>query len=363
MVPASAFADQEHSGKGVSLSDSDESNSVASIESSQEAQIQDISENALVSKDASYDLASTMNLTIGKEEHEWIDSDLYGNSWGRYYFDVPSRQDITVSFNLGFPCSHGSFLIGIDDADDNSVYVDAFRGKSNTESMSYKEAVIHRTLDPGRYEISVFYIQSYHSKYSFESSGSLYVRVDLPNTKPAFDFRFKKRSAKSTWSGTGGNSWQYWTTAKQTWSSSNTKVAYFKNKNVKTITYNGIGETVITISQTECYDYRASSASYKLTIVPDKPTVKSVDPVKKGFKITWKKKSSKFASGYEVRYSLKSSMKKAKTKIVKGAGKNAKTIKSLKRNKRYYAQVRIYKKVSGKTYYSGWSKKKSVRTL
>ena len=52
----------------------------------------------------------------------------------------------------------------------------------------------------------------------------------------------------------------------------------------------------------------------------------------------------------------------AKIKTIKGYGHKYKKVKRLKAKKRYYVQVRTYKKVSGKNYYSGWSKIRSVRT-
>ena len=55
-------------------------------------------------------------------------------------------------------------------------------------------------------------------------------------------------------------------------------------------------------------------------------------------------------------------MKGAKTKAVKKASATKLVVKKLKANKRYYVQVRAYKKVSGKTYYSAWSKAKQVKT-
>ena len=55
-------------------------------------------------------------------------------------------------------------------------------------------------------------------------------------------------------------------------------------------------------------------------------------------------------------------MKSAKTVTVKGAKKTTKTIKKLKNKKTYYVQVRTYKSVDGKRYYSKWSKAKKVKT-
>jgi hypothetical protein len=62
-----------------------------------------------------------------------------------------------------------------------------------------------------------------------------------------------------------------------------------------------------------------------------------------------------------IRYSLKPSMAKAKTKNVVGGAKKSVKIKSLKSKRKYYVQIRAYKRVGGKKYYSAWSKKKAVK--
>ena len=76
----------------------------------------------------------------------------------------------------------------------------------------------------------------------------------------------------------------------------------------------------------------------------------------KRFKASWKKVSG--AKGYQVRYSLKKNMKGAKTKTVKATKA---TIKSLKRGKTYYVQVRAYKTSGGKKHYGSWSAKKKIK--
>ena len=67
-------------------------------------------------------------------------------------------------------------------------------------------------------------------------------------------------------------------------------------------------------------------------------------------------------SGYQIRYSTNKKFKKG-VKVVK-VGKNtlSKTLKKLKKKKRYYVQVRGYKKVSGKVVYGKWSSKRSAKT-
>ncbi len=68
--------------------------------------------------------------------------------------------------------------------------------------------------------------------------------------------------------------------------------------------------------------------------------------------------------GYQVRYSLKSNMKKAKTVKVADTAATNTVIKGLKAKKKYYyVQIRTYSAGDdGATYYSPWSGKKRVIT-
>ena len=66
-------------------------------------------------------------------------------------------------------------------------------------------------------------------------------------------------------------------------------------------------------------------------------------------------------SGYQIKYSKSKSMKGAKT-VTAGKSATSKKISGLKANTKYYVQVRAYKTVDGKKYYSDWSAKKSVKT-
>ena len=68
------------------------------------------------------------------------------------------------------------------------------------------------------------------------------------------------------------------------------------------------------------------------------------------------------ASGYQIRYCKKSSMKGATVKTVKAPEKNTLTIKKLSRKKKYYVQVRAYIKSGNKTAYGKWSKKRWFKT-
>ncbi len=104
-----------------------------------------------------------------------------------------------------------------------------------------------------------------------------------------------------------------------------------------------------------------NSATATTTVsAPAKTAISKVSKAKKAFTVKWKKKSG--VTGYQIRYSLKSSMKGSKTVTVKSAKTTSKKVSKLKKKKKYYVQVRTYKVVNGKTYWSGWSAKKSVKT-
>ena len=103
-----------------------------------------------------------------------------------------------------------------------------------------------------------------------------------------------------------------------------------------------------------------TAANAKAKAEPAKTLIKKLKAGKRSFTVTWKRVKSG-VTGYQVRYSLKKSMAKSKKKTVKSAKKKKLKVKKLKSKKRYYVQVRTYRKSGSKTVYSGWSKKKSVR--
>ena len=88
-------------------------------------------------------------------------------------------------------------------------------------------------------------------------------------------------------------------------------------------------------------------------------TITSVKAQSKAFTVKWKKKSS--ITGYQIQYSTNSKFKKGNKSIkIKSAKTVSKKITKLKVAKKYYVRVRTYKLVKKKSYYSSWSKKKSV---
>jgi hypothetical protein len=128
----------------------------------------------------------------------------------------------------------------------------------------------------------------------------------------------------------------------------------------------GKGYIVVTI--------KASEKNYTGTVVKKvkanpEPTTKKivvkttkiskVKKAKKKVAIKWKK--VKGVQGYEIRYSTKSSMKKALVKKVKkNTGQTILKVKKLKSVKAYYVQIRACKQIEKKSYYSQWSGKKKI---
>ena len=98
-------------------------------------------------------------------------------------------------------------------------------------------------------------------------------------------------------------------------------------------------------------------------MIPKGTSLLKVSSYKKGFSLGWKKQAAQ-TTGYEIAYSTDSSFSKKSTKIVP-VNKNkttSKLITKLKAGRKYYVRIRTYKTVTGKKYYSNWSKVKKITT-
>lgn len=103
--------------------------------------------------------------------------------------------------------------------------------------------------------------------------------------------------------------------------------------------------------QAEGYKYRYLNDNSKPQPVKG-TTIKRTIRIQNLAKITWKKVK---CDKYEIRYSQKKNMKNAK-KVNCGKNKTSLVIKKLKKNRKYYVQIRTK---SGKKY-SAWSKVKTI---
>lgn len=151
---------------------------------------------------------------------------------------------------------------------------------------------------------------------------------------------------------------------KLSYSSSNKKVATVDSKGKVNI--KGTGTCTITVKAKATDSYYEKKVKIALKIKPKKATLKSVKASKgKKMDIKWNKDTR--ASGYQIYYSTSKDFSSKNTKKVTVSGnKNvSKTIKSLKKGKKYYVKVRSYKtvKINGKNQklYGSWSKVKNIK--
>ena len=119
------------------------------------------------------------------------------------------------------------------------------------------------------------------------------------------------------------------------------------------VTVRGSAGKVIAASNYTVTYTNGTKYTYRIVAV-----TKLANSVSKTLKITYGKNAK--ATGYEIRYSLKSNMTGAKTIKVKGAAKVSANVTKLVKNKRYYVSVRCYKTVGKVTYYSTWSAAKNT---
>lgn len=97
------------------------------------------------------------------------------------------------------------------------------------------------------------------------------------------------------------------------------------------------------------------------TIIPKGTSISKLTKKLKGFTVKWKKQTTQ-TTGYQIQYSTNKNFKSAKTKTIKKPKTIIASVSKLKRKKVYYVRIRTYRKVSGKNYYSKWSKIKKVKT-
>ena len=129
-----------------------------------------------------------------------------------------------------------------------------------------------------------------------------------------------------------------------------------------TLQYSGniyVGTAAVTITGTG--DYTGSITRY-FSIAPRAVTIRKVKALSKGFTVTWTRASG-YENGYQVQYALNKKFTSGKkTKTVKKLSTTSLKVKKLKTRRKYYVRIRVYQKKDGKTYYSAWSKVKSVKT-
>ena len=119
-----------------------------------------------------------------------------------------------------------------------------------------------------------------------------------------------------------------------------------------------VSTTTSTTTGTSSTGTNKTTTSSKVTV--KKSAIKKAVRSKNNKKIKFTLKKVSGVKGYQIKYSSSKKFTKKTTKTVK-VKKTTKTVTKLKKKKAYYAKVRAYKTVNGKTYYSKWSTVKKVK--
>ena len=152
-------------------------------------------------------------------------------------------------------------------------------------------------------------------------------------------------------------------------SMANAKEVFVKGNSTVTKTLTGLknGKTYYVKIQTyrtvSGKTYWSSWSDAKSIKVDQKPYGSSVNkltnPSSKAMKISWDKAPS--ATGYHIQYAADSSMKGTKDIYINNKDTLTKTVSGLTKGKTYYVRIQTFRKVSGKTYWSSWSKAKKIK--
>lgn len=147
--------------------------------------------------------------------------------------------------------------------------------------------------------------------------------------------------------------------AKLTYKSDNKSVKVEKNGKV-TIAKNFVGKATITVTATS--GGAKTTQKVTITVNPKGTTFRAVYNGKgRKLKAYWNRNSQ--VDGYQLQYGTNKNFTGCKTVTLKSNQCTGSVRTGLKKNATYYVRIRTYKRVSGKTYYSDWSKAKSFKVV
>lgn len=147
--------------------------------------------------------------------------------------------------------------------------------------------------------------------------------------------------------------------AKLTYKSDNKSVKVDKNGKV-TIAKNFVGKATITVTATS--GGAKTTQKVTITVNPKGTTFRAVYNGKgRKLKAYWNRNSQ--VDGYQLQYGTSKNFTGCKTVTLKSNQCTGSVRTGLKKNVAYYVRIRTYKRVSGKTYYSDWSKVKSFKVV
>lgn len=147
--------------------------------------------------------------------------------------------------------------------------------------------------------------------------------------------------------------------AKLTYKSDNKSVKVDKNGKV-TIAKNFVGKATITVTATS--GGAKTTQKVTITVNPKGTTFRAVYNGKgRKLKAYWNRNSQ--VDGYQLQYGTSKNFTGCKTVTLKSNQCTGSVRTGLKKHAAYYVRIRTYKRVSGKTYYSDWSKVKSFKVV
>lgn len=147
--------------------------------------------------------------------------------------------------------------------------------------------------------------------------------------------------------------------AKLTYKSDNKSVKVDKNGKA-TIAKNFVGKATITV--TAASGGAKTTQKVTITVNPKGTTFRAVYNGKgRKLKAYWNRNSQ--VDGYQLQYGTSKNFTGCKTVTLKSNQCTGSVRTGLKKNATYYVRIRTYKRVSGKTYYSDWSKVKSFKVV
>ncbi len=129
-------------------------------------------------------------------------------------------------------------------------------------------------------------------------------------------------------------------------------LAYRHNKNVGTAT--------VIIQGTGMYQAKITRS---FRILPQKTALTKLSPGVKDARVQWKA-VKKQCSGYQVQFAAdKAFRNNAKLRKIADAKKTSVTLTGLKERTTYYVRIRTFAKVGDRTWFSAWSKPKTMKTV
>ena len=121
------------------------------------------------------------------------------------------------------------------------------------------------------------------------------------------------------------------------------------------------GTYSMTVTPKDTDNFNTVTKSYSIGVQPT--AIKKLSRARKAFTVKVYKRPKNLVNGYQVLYSLNSNMAGAKCKTIGTKyKKTSKKIRSLKKKRTYFVQVRTYKTIGKTKYYSGWSGVSAVTT-